>query len=84
MEPLIGKYIQATHDISLLLKWVDGRLIKISSWEIPQIKKGWVFKVKDCRNGNVILQNLSSKDWLVCEVTEDEIEDFKVIPEDKL
>ena len=82
MEPLIGKYIEATQDLKLLLRWVDGKLCRISDWYIPEIKKGYKLKVKDVRNGNVVLQNLSSKDWTVCEVFEYEIEDFKVLKDD--
>lgn len=83
-DPLIGKFVQATSDISLVNKFVDGVLCRLDDFYIPKIKSGWKFRVKDSRDGIVVLQNLSSNDWVVCEVTEDEIGDFKLISKDSI
>lgn len=79
MDPLVGKCIRSTSDISLKNKLVDGKLCSNNSCYIPRIKQGDSFRVKECDRGIVILQNLNSDMWKECELTEDEIGDWKII-----
>lgn len=79
MEPLIGKIIESTQEFYLKNKLVDGKLCSPLAFYAPKIRKGWKFRVKDCKQGVVILQNLNSEDWKECELTEEDIADFKVV-----
>ena len=81
---LVGKCIKATNRLRLINKVVDGRLITISNFYIPDIYPGDCFLIKSIEDDTIILQNLNSDSWKICEVTLDDIEEFKIISKDSI
>ena len=84
MDYLIGKCVKATCDIELSNNIVDDKFYSVSSFWIPKIYKDHFYMIKSVNGDTVQLQNLSSDDWKICELTLDDIEDFKIVSKDSI
>lgn len=79
MDYLTGKYLKATKRIPLSYRAVNGQLYSNSTIYVPEISKGQCVKVLRVEDEVVTLQNLDSSNWVTCELTLSDIEEFKVI-----
>ena len=79
MNYLIGKCLRATKDLSLSYRVVDGKICNPSNFYTPTIHFNDYVFVKAAEDETITLHNLSSEEWTVCEVTLEDIEDFKVV-----
>jgi hypothetical protein len=84
MDYLTGKFLKATKYLNLAYRVVDGQLYSESSIYSPEIYSGQYLKVLSVKKDFVILQNLSSNDWQTCELTLDDIEEFKIVSKDEI
>ena len=84
MDYLTGKCLKATKSLSLSYRIVDGHLYTVSNFYTPKIQPGNYLLVKSVDKDIVTLQNLSSDDWVICELTLEDIEDFKIVSRDSI